>query len=206
MWKCLLHAWDVWSWLQQQVRTENIILPFIFPVNLWNKWQEEQFAQITLALIWLFYIWPSPCYCLGERVWEGGQGCGGVTVAHPRPYVAHSAAKRVNVYPLPQLRVLMCGSACVKKMWTSSVLVQRHRLKPSALFVSTTPSLHFSVSSSVQSRSWRKRSRKTELMGKVRWTRFRTTGIFFPLVQKGKQQTDTQEHTPSNHFHTAVSY
>lgn len=58
--------------------------------------------------------------------------------------LAHSAAKWVTVYPLSQLRVLMCESVYVESVNVLCVSALRHPFK--ALNISKAFSLRFSVS------------------------------------------------------------
>lgn len=64
----------------------------------------------------LFSIQPLPVSvsdCRSECVWEGESK---FFHGSSQP-LAHSAAKWVTVYPLPQLRVLMCESVYVENVW-----------------------------------------------------------------------------------------
>lgn len=64
----------------------------------------------------LFSIQPLPVSvsdCRSECVWEGESK---FFHGSSQP-LAHSAAKWVTVYPLPQLRVLMCKSVYVENVW-----------------------------------------------------------------------------------------
>lgn len=106
-----------------------------FPIPLW----------INSMFLLLFSIQPlcvSVSDCRSECVWEGESK---FFHGSSQP-LAHSAAKWVTVYPLPQLRVLMCKS--VNVFVCVSVLTQQSEYLFDYLSILLSHALFISVSSS----------------------------------------------------------